>query len=441
MVTFYSWTAAFIQLSARQLTMSCHLAIVSWLLVAPRVNSAEVFRVGAATTDITPPAGFPMWGYAARHDAACTGVLDPLKARAVVLAVDSTKLALVSLDLGRAPVRSSTQAIRDRLKADGITDVMLVASHTHHGPVLELDTWPDPKTPYTRTLEDKLVEVIRAADHAAQPARWGIAATETTFNRNRQSKRPDVPVDRTLTVVRLESLDGKPIAHLVHFAAHSTMHPASMLKFSADWPGAMAALVEKEMGVPCLFLQGAAGDLSPNPPPGVRGPVAFGETVGKAAIEQIKSIKCDTQSKPDLSIRFESFTFPARLDVSSPLVHAALSRAFFPELVAFYEREYKEGVRPQMTVALLDGKLGLVGLSGEPFCGHSLSLRKRARLDHTLLCGYCNDYQQYFPTIEATAEGGYGTTPPINMAEIGAGEKMIDRALVTLYRMRGLLPE
>ena len=94
-----------------------------------------------------------------------------------------------------------------------------------------------------------------------------------------------------------------------------------------------------------------------------------------------------------------------------------------------------------MTVALLDGKLGLVGLSGEPFCGHSLSLRKRARLDHTLLCGYCNDYQQYFPTIEATAEGGYGTAPPINMAEVGAGEKMVDKALIALYRMRGLLPQ
>jgi hypothetical protein len=441
MVTFYSSPAAFIELSARQLTLSCQLVIVFAVLANSSVTASEPMRAGSATLDITPRAGFPMWGYAARHDAACTGVLDPLKARAIVLAVDSTKLAIVSLDLGRAPVRSSTQAIRGRLKADGIADVMLVASHTHHGPVLELDTWPDPKTPYTKTLEDKLVEVIRTADRAAIPARWGIAAVETTFNRNRQSKRPDAPVDRMLTVVRLDSLDGKPIAHLVHFAAHSTMQAASALKFSADWPGAMAAFVEKETGAPCLFLQGAAGDLSPNPPPGVRGPMAFGETVAKAALDQIKSIKCDSQTRPDLSIRTETFTFPAQLDVSSPLVHAALSRAFFPELVAFYEREYKEGVRPQMTVALLDGKLGIVGLSGEPFCGHSLSLRKRARLDHTLLCGYCNDYQQYFPTIEATSEGGYGTAPPINMAEIGAGEKMTDRALITLYRMRGLLPE
>src|SRR5439155_12885106 len=298
----------------------------------------------------------------------------------------------------------------------------------------------DAKAPYVRQLEDKLVELIRSADRAARPARWGIAAKEVPFNRNRHSKRPDALVDRTLTTIRIEQTDGKPLAHLVHFAAHATMHPAAVLKFSADWPGAMAALVEKESCAPCLFLQEAAGDLSPSPPSDVRGPNAFGETMGRAAIELIKTIICQ-ESKAELAVRTESFTFAARLDISSPFVHAGLSRAFFPDLVAFYEREYKEGVRPQMTVALLDGKLGLVGISGEPFCGHAISLRKRARLDHVLLCGYCNDYQQYFPTIEATSEGGYGSTPPINMAEIGAGEKMIDRALIALYRMRGLLPE
>jgi hypothetical protein len=410
-------------------------------LVAAQLPAAEPMRAGAASGDITPPVGYPMWGYAARHDGPSTAVLDPLKVRAVVLTVQSTKLAIVSLDLGRPPTRSSTQSIRGRLRPEGISDIMLVASHTHHGPILELDTWPDPKAPYTRTLEDKLVELIRAADRAAQPARWGIAATETGFNRNRQSKRPEPPVDQLLSIVRIETLESKPIAHLVHFSAHPTMHPAGLFQFSADWPGSMATLVEKETSVPCLFLQGAAGDLSANSPPGVRGPTAFGETVGRAALAQIPSIKCNTQTRPELSVRAETFSFSARLDVGSPLVHAALSRVFFPDLVTFYEREYKEGVRPQLTVALLDGKLGLVGISGEPFCGHALSLRRRARLDHVLLCGYCNDYQQYFPTIEATAEGGYGTTPPVNLAEIGAGERMIDRALIALYRMRGLLPE
>jgi hypothetical protein len=57
-----------------------------------------------------------------------------------------------------------------------------------------------------------------------------------------------------------------------------------------------------------------------------------------------------------------------------------------------------------------------------------------------LFLGYCNDYQQYFPTIEAAGEGGYGADPAVSPVEVGAGERMIDQALVHLYKMRGKLP-
>src|SRR4029079_14055179 len=114
---------------------------------------------------------------------------------------------------------------------------------------------------------------------------------------------------------------------------------------------------------------------------------------------------------------------------------------FFPALIDAYEREYREGVRPHLSVALLDERIGFVGVSGALFGGHSLSLKRRARLEPLFFLGYCNDYQQYFPTIEATAEKGYGTDPTISPVEFGAGEKMMDRALIHLYQMRGKLAE
>jgi hypothetical protein len=411
------------------------------LALAPHLRAGDPLTAGAARTDITPPAGFPMWGYGARHDAACQGLLDPLQARALVLAAGGEKLAIVSLDLGRAPTRATTASLRARLEKAGIRHVMLVASHTHHGPVLELDNWPDPQNPYTRQLEQKLYDVISAADKAARPARWGAAARDVPLNRNRQSKLPDAPADRTLTVLRVEDLDGKPIAHLVNFAAHATMTDAKLLKFSADYPGAMAALVERDSGAPCLFLQGACGDLSAKPPDGVRGPIEFGQFLGREALDLAKSVRCSAATRPTLRVATEELRFAARLDVSNPLVKSMLGNAFFPDLIAAYEREYRNGVRPQLTVAVLDGRLGFVGVSGEFFCGHALNLRRRARLDHLLFCGYCNDYQQYFPTIEAVAEGGYGTAPPVGMAEVGAGERVADRALFHLYRLRDKLTE
>jgi neutral ceramidase len=89
----------------------------------------------------------------------------------------------------------------------------------------------------------------------------------------------------------------------------------------------------------------------------------------------------------------------------------------------------------------LDNRVGFVGVSGEFFCGHSISLKRRARLEHLFFLGYCNDYQQYFPTIEASSEGGYGADPAVSPVETGAGEQMMDRALIRLYKMQGKLPD
>ena len=425
------------------MTHALRLALASLLVcgLGSATAAAQELQAGAAKVEITPPTGYAMWGYGARHDAPSVGVLDPLYARALVLMAGKQRIALVGLDLGRAPTRQSTAAIRERVKAEaGIEHLFLVGSHTHHGPVIELDNWPKGQVPYVRELEDKLAKVIIAAAKAAQPARLGVASKEVPLNRNRPSKRPDKLVDRELLVLRVEDKSGKPIAHAVNFAAHPTMHPAKVLKFSADYPGAMAKVMEEETGVPCLFLQGAAGDLSANPPAGLRGPAEFGQALGNEVSALAKSIQCKTLDKPRLLVREDNFRFNLRIDLKNPLVRTALVLAFFEDLVAAFEREYRDGVRPHLTTALLDERIAFVGVSGEFFCGHALSLKRRARLEHVFFLGYCNDYHQYFPTIEGAAEGGYGADPGVAAAEVGAGERIIDRALMQLYAMRGKRP-
>jgi hypothetical protein len=394
-------------------------------------------EAGAASTDITPPLGLPMWGYGGRHDKPCEGVLDPLRASALVLAAGDQKLAIVGLDLGRAPTRSSMAAIRERLRREaGISHLLLVASHTHHGPVLEVENLPDAERSYVRALEGKLADVIVQADRNRRPARLGAASTELNLNRNRQSKLPDKPVDRSLLVLRVDDLRGKPIAVAVNFAAHPTMLDAGLLEYSADYPGHMRRLVEQELGGTCLFLQGAAGDLSTQPGD-ARGPQAFGQALGREAAKLAHAIQT-TDTSPSIQVREEDFQFRAmRINLGNPLVRAAYTSAFFPALVDFYVAEYADGVRPHLTVALLNGSIGLVGVSGEFFSSHAIRLRQRSRLPHLLFCGYANDYQQYFPTIEAAAEGGYGADPTVSPVELGAGERITDRALFHIYDMQG----
>jgi hypothetical protein len=382
-----------------------------------------------------------MWGYAARRDKPSLGIHDRLYARALVFEVGKQRLALVSLDLGRAPIRASVLAIQTRVKrACRVETIFLVGSHTHHGPVLELEGWPTAKQSYVRKLEQKIGNAIIAAVRCLEPAQIGVGSRQTTLNRNRHSKQKEKPVDRELLVLRVENAQGKVIAHAVNFAAHATLRPNGLRKISADFPGIMAAEVEKATGgAPCLFLQGAAGDLSPNPPGDAADADKFGKALAAQVLALAKKIKVEEPKKPTLEVREEEFAFTPRIDLENEGVGLILSAAFFPDLVAFYRQEYKTGVRPRLTTALLNGDIGFVGVSGEFFCEHALSLKRRARLPNLFFLGYCNDYQQYFPTIEAFAEGGYGTEPWISPAPVGAGEKIMNRALIHLFKMRGKL--
>ncbi|MAF64716.1 MAG: hypothetical protein CMJ84_03520 [Planctomycetes bacterium] len=401
--------------------------------VAPPENRLEA---GACTVDITPPAGIPMWGYGARGDTACEGVLDPLEANALVLAVGEEKLAVVGLDMGRAPARESMARIRAAIAEQaGVDHCMIVGSHTHHGPCLELGGVPGPAGEYVTLLEEKIVEAIVTADGRRVAARIGAGSREVARNRNRHSDIKPKPVDRELAVVRVDDLAGEPIAVAVNFAAHPTSIDASELAYSADYPGALKRRVRETMKCECLFLQGAAGDLSTD-----RGGLdfrAFGAAVGDEAVELARSIKTRKVSEPALLVREEDFLFEeSRVDFGNILVQIAFIRAFFKDLVDFYVEEYAPGIRPHLTVALLNGEIGLVGASGEFFCSHAIRLKRRSRLEHTLFLGYCNDYQQYFPTIEAAAEGGYGSDAMVSPAPVGAGEEITNRALFHLYDMR-----
>ena len=410
-------------------------------------TEAASFKVGAAKREITPKEALPMWGYGARHDALSMGTLTPLQATALVLEAGTNKLAIVGLDLGRAPAEKSLQRIRARIRSGaGIEYSFIAGSHTHHGPVLELSDEAgkgkgkfDAALRYYKELEDAITEVILEANEKLGPAKMAAGSVQLDgFNRNRHTKLEPKPVDRELAVMRFDDPAGKPLALLVNFAAHPTMIPASTLQFSSDYVGAMRSAVEMELGARVIFMQGAAGDQSVNPGEN-KGPEAFGQALAREVLKLASSLTAKEIAEPRLEVREKRFQFGSRTDLSNPLIRLAYAGAFFPELVPNYADEYAEGVRPRLTVALLNGEIGLVGASGEFFCQHSNRLKERARLKPLFFFGYCNGYHQYFPTIEAAAEGGYGADNAVAPAAVGAGEEIMNTALLWLFQMRGKL--
>jgi hypothetical protein len=412
-------------------------------LLCASALAAQPFQAGAARRDITPREPVPMWGYADRHDALSQGVQDPLHADAIVLDAGGRKLAIVGLDLGRAPAEPSLQRIRARiLKETGIEHSLIGGSHTHHGPVLELSDAEgkggglfDATLRYYAQMEDAIAEAVIEANTKLQPANLAAGSVRLDgFNANRHSKLEPKPRDLDLSVLRLDATDSKPIAVLVNWAAHPTTIASGVLKISADYVGALKNYVSAETGAAAVFIQGAAGDMRTDR--GSKDYRAYGEALGAEAVKLARSLSPLPVEKPSLQVQEERFRFTPRLNLRDPLISGLFEKAFFPELVRHFQDEYEDGVRPRLTVTLLNGEIAMVGVSGEFFSSHAVRLKERARVRQLFFFGYCNGYHQYFPTIEAAAEGGYGATPAESPAAVGAGEQLMNTALIWLYRMR-----
>ena len=175
-------------------------------------------------------------------------------------------------------------------------------------------------------------------------------------------------------------------------------------------------------------MQGASGDQSVT---------AKGDVIGLEAVKLAKSLQTEVVAKPSIEAREERFRFSSRTDFSNPSVRLMYSVAFFPELVTNYIDEYRDGVRPRLTVALLNGEIAFVAASGEFFASHAIRLKERARVKQLFFFGYANGYHQYFPTIEAVAEGGYGADATVSPVAVGAGEQLMNTALTWIYGFLG----
>ena len=241
-----------------------------------------------------------------------------------------------------------------------------------------------------------------------------------------------------LAVIRFDDEAGKPIAVLVNFAAHPVMTDTKILKYSADYPGFLKNKVEAELATKCVFMQGAAGDMSTNP--GARPRRAEGlRRDARRPRDRAGPLGQDRDPGASLGqghgrhVPLQDARRPEGPDGRRRLSRGPSS----PRSAATTPSYYGDGLTAELNTVLLNGEIALVGGSGEFFCNHANRLKARSYVKHTLFFGYCNGHGMYFPTIEAASEGGYGADPGVSFAELGAGERMMDKALLNIYRLQG----
>ncbi len=215
-----------------------------------------MINVGASITDITPPIGMAMAGFAVRTDPA-TGTHDPLTARALV--VDDT--ALVTIDvIGIDADLSKRIRARCMLPDEAVT---IAATHTHGGPATmsgRLSMFTDPVV--LAQLETGIVQAIDTAASNRKPARLlGGNGSEPGFAKNR--RQPDGPVDRGIPVLRFEDLEGAQIAILVSYACHPVVLGPDNLTWTGDYPHFVREELEAaNPGTVAIFATGCAGDVN-----------------------------------------------------------------------------------------------------------------------------------------------------------------------------------
>ena len=153
-------------------------ALVVSLAAASAAEPAPL-RAGIATSDITPTMPVMLAGYASRKELS-QGVHDPLSARVVAFENGGQRLVLVSTDLigfYYGSVEIIRKAILDATQLKP-SELFLSAIHTHSGPWVNFDPQKGStnNVEYSKALQDKLIETVRAALNGLAPAQIGVAS-------------------------------------------------------------------------------------------------------------------------------------------------------------------------------------------------------------------------------------------------------------------------
>jgi hypothetical protein len=282
-----------------------------------------------------------------------------------------------------------------------------------------------------------MVDAIGKAKAAMFPADLSIATGHIYLGFNRRKvdngratmwwrnaeMLPSHPLDPTVNVLEVKDASGKTRAVTVNYACHPSVLGPDNVQYSADYPGAMKREVESQLpGATCLFIGGGAGDINPyrdKEPVAGQGFQAvdeMGQKLGKYVVALIG------KGRP----------------VSGPL-------RTFAEVTEVHNRwKPNETIAVGWTAAAFGNSWCFLALPGEPFVEHQITFREKAECSNAMLLGYSYSvggaWAGYLPTIRAAVEGGYGAGYNTTV-EVGTAETLVDRAVVKLFELRGLLKD
>jgi len=428
---------------------------------------------GVGRCDITPAPGTPQGGWGAQTHQRGLGADMPLYATALVVSDTSQSVALIDADAIGFDRQWTDRILEAILKLTGLPRerIRFSCTHTHSGPnTFRLGTITeglDMAVAYLEELPRRIAGAVWQAQQNLTPVRCAAGSGSCEINVNRRLRLPDGrvvignnwdgPVDRTVRVVRLDGLNGDPVATLLHYACHPTIMAWQCKVATPDYPGAARHVVEEQTGSSCLFLQGATGNIGPRE--GFTGDLSvyrrLGRILGLEAAKVAATISTTPrderiveviqsgapiaiyarepieQQPPLLRVLSRQIALPlaslrpvAELEAEAEAARRAFDRLATSgseqEIRSARSRATQAGMRAEIARAyegkthlgwqlqgIRIGSVALLSVPGEPFTEISQQIVSESPFPDTLFSGYSNGGFGYLPVRSAFAEGGY----------------------------------
>ncbi len=444
-------------------------------------TSQGVLLAGAAAVDVSPrtlPA--IVNGYTFERS---VGVIhDPLYARCLVLDDGATRVAIVVVDICVMPRDLIDQAKAAAREQTGIpVERMLVsATHTHSAASAMSALGSRADADFVEYLPGRIAEAVRLAEANLAPARIGstvVRDAEHTFSR-RWIMRPDRlgadpfggqgdrarmcpryedpdavgpagPVDADLSLLSVQTLQGRPLALLANYS----MHYFHATPISAGYYGRFARHIAKRLDAEnlqpafvAMMSQGSSGDQMymdysrPDPKWNID---EYSQAVAEVAFEAYKRI----EHCPEASLAMAETVLPLRRRVPDEqrLAWARETVAAMegrppktrPEIFAREQILLHESPTVDLKLqALRIGDVGITAIPCEVYGITGLKIKAGSPLRPTLNITLANGAEGYIPPPEQHHLGGYSTWEARTAGlEIDAEPKIVEAMLALMEQV------
>jgi hypothetical protein len=319
-----------------------------------------------------------------------------LTVRALVLADDNTRIAIVSADFLGFP---AVLGDRVRAKVQGIpaTNILIGVTHTHSAP--DCYGFPDAKggsgadLKYLDWVVGRMAEAINEAADKLQPASLKIATGEAR-GKIAYNYYAEQLYDPRCHVIQCLGANGQPFATLVNYAVHPEVLGPDQGILSPDLVGPLYERISEKGGGAGIFMSSAQGGMVTAD---CRGPdgkdiqtwpecVRIGQLLADEALRIVRD--APAQREPKLLCTAKTITLP----VDSPLMRIILksSPLGYPSV---------ENWRIPTRINLVNiGNAQILTIPAEALPNIGFYLKRKMRGQHNLLFGLTNDAFGYLLT-------------------------------------------